>query len=649
MSASASSAARLEAVAALLGIPIEVTDGAEWEVTDGRLRVGLGWYAVRGHGPAEAEALALLQLWETVRADRAAPDRERRRRSIATLRPELDPLLEAVARVQASAELIEAMPGMRTALVAAIRRSIPDDLSSWQRHLQWVGALMRAGIAAAAGAGPWTDPGVSASEAAVFGLDPAVLDEWAGLGRMDAQRIPDPTHEPLRRVLIPDPSRTPLRRFERALALLLPPYERLLRLDAETRGWSGGDGARDGVDGGDGASDGGEFGESAPGASGADPDAGDAEGAGESATAESERDAARKGEGRQTAEGADLFAAEQAGFVSTILATPMPSDGAVFAALLDALPDALAAADRDRDGAPAAQGAHAAPGDGGATAITEYRARADDLADAIERMRDVWSRVIAERVGTRAALSRDARPEGESLATERLAGAVAEARAGVRRPAAFRERVHRRRRTRRAGSTDYVLLVDRSASMSGPAAEAAADAMLIMIEALAGVERDILHAERAGGVDLELDIRTALIVFDAEAHVVKPLSHGLDDAARRAVHSAIRSPRGSTNDAAALRAAGAQLGVGASASEARTAPDGLQRRRIAILVGDGGTSDPLAAAVELRRLRDAGVAVHGIGIGDDDIVARYAPSGRRLDDPRGLAETLRELVADELP
>src|SRR5690606_19736679 len=104
------------------------------------------------------------------------------------------------------------------------------------------------------------------------------------------------------------------------------------------------------------------------------------------------------------------------------------------------------------------------------------------------------------------------------------------------RPAAFLQREIRPRRRRRAGSTDYVLLVDRSASMQGRIAEAAADAALIMLEALAGVERDFAHAEQRVGIDLDLDIRTALVVFDAEPLVVKPLSHGLDDEVRRVMH-----------------------------------------------------------------------------------------------------------------
>ena len=98
---------------------------------------------------------------------------------------------------------------------------------------------------------------------------------------------------------------------------------------------------------------------------------------------------------------------------------------------------------------------------------------------------------------------------------------------------------------------------------------------------------------------------------------------------------------------------------------------GRAPKRVAILISGGGSNmvaladsmtgdhparpvlvlsnDPAAASRELRRLRRAGVRVHAIGLGDDEIVDRYAPTSRRLDDPRGIAEALHRLVENELP
>ncbi|MBL3698071.1 vWA domain-containing protein [Leucobacter luti] len=626
--------ARLAAVGGVLGVPVVVTGDERWEVVDGTLRVGLGWYLSRGHGAAEAVALAMLHLWEGPRGERVAAARARRARSIAEQRPAVAPLLDAVLRVQSAGELLRAMPGVRGPLAAALTRGMPGDLGVLPRHLQWVALVLWFGVAERA------DQRVAA---AVGTLDAGVAEELARLSVLGGAGV-----DPVRRVLAPDPSRSALQRFERALALLLPPYERLLARDAAERGL-GQDGGNSGaaadeaagLETGSGAADADAAG------GGDDTDTDTSEAAPQSAAAD-EQERARAGEGRDGAEGADLFAAEHAGFVETMLTTPMPATGALLDAVLELARDpALDESTGARE--PGGAGGAAVAGSG-STALAEYRARAAELAPAIERMRALWERVIAERLALRPALSRRPQPEGDELAIEALPGAVAQAFAGVARPLAYRSRVVRPRRTRRAGSTDYVFLVDRSASMQGAIAAAASDAMLIMLEALSGVERDVRHAERAAGSELELDIRTALLVFDAEVAVVKPLSGGIDDAVRRALDAAIRSPRGSTNDGAALRAAAEQLGVAGHASEAPlAAADGVERRRIVILISDGGSNDPVAAARELRALRAAGVLVVGCGFGSDEMTDRYAPDGRRVERPALLAETLHDIIASELP
>ncbi|SJN12385.1 hypothetical protein FM113_14755 [Leucobacter sp. 7(1)] len=615
--------ARLHAAGAVLGVPVEVTEEAEWELVDGTLRVGLGWYGTRGHGDTEAVALALLHLWEGPRSELTEATRARRVRSIAALRPETEPLLRAVLRLQSAAELIAAFPGLREPLAVALARGLPAEVRSLPRHLQWVTEILRRGGSAGIG-----DAG------AVIDVDPEVQHELTQLAARG-----DGSFDPLRRVLAPDPSRSALQRTERALALLLPSYDALRARDAADRGL---DVAGDGADPDPG--DSGSALETGAGAAGADASPGDApdqsDAAPDAASAD-EQESARPGEGSDSAEGADLFAAEHAGFVESILNTPMPASGALLDGIVEQGLEAVAdAAHDDRDPGSAGGG----DARGGSTALAAYRSRAAVLAPAIEAMREVWSRVIAERVARRPALSRRAEPEGDELATDALPAAIAEVLAGVARPRAYRRRVSRPRPTRRAGNTDYVFLIDRSASMQGRIAAAASDAMLILLEALSGVERDVQHAERALGSSLELDVRTALLVFDAEVEVVKPLSSGLDDAVRRRLDAAIRTPQGSTNDGAALRAAAEQLGaVGGEEG------DGQQRRRIVFLMSDGGSNDPVAAARELRALRQLGVRVVGCGFGSDEMTNRYAPDGRRVDDPARLAETLSTVIVDELP
>ena len=612
--ANAELAAALHSVGAMLGIRIVTSDLDEWQLDDQGLRVGLGWYAARGHGQHEALALAALHLWEGPRELLIAPERARRARGLERARPDLAPLLGALRRTQAAFELLRAMPGLRTPLQAAVYRTLPSELSTQARHLQWA-TLMLAQLT------PLADQ-LSID-------DPDVAREWQHMLQLGTAEI-----DVLRRVLMPDPTIVPLRRFERALAVLLPGYERLSRLDAA--------GAPTVLGGSDRA----ELSVEAETPLGSDDFAlGDEDQSADPADNSDEAD--------QTPSSPDLdqlTASANEDFVQQVLATPIPDANSVVAAASEL--DAVAESDRAE---PMDAGA-AANGNTAATVLADYRERSAQLAPEIDRIRALFARIIGERVTQRRSQSRRAVADGDELATDMFASIIAEAVSGVRAPHAFRRRVLTPKLASDVGSTDYVLMVDASASMTGPASQAAADAMIILLEGLAAVERDIVFAELNAGISLELDIRSSLIVFDAEATVLKPLSRGLDDEARRLIHAEAREPGGSTNDAAALSAAAEQLGISRSgvATSASSPVIGNSnnreavRTRIAILVSDGGTNDTAAAHRELQRLRSAGVGMYGIGIGTDDLAKRYEPDGIALNDPRELPRLLEQLLAEHL-
>lgn len=600
--------AQLSAVAAIVGIPVTVTDDDFWHIDLNGLRVGLGWYQRRGHSGNEAAALALLQLWEGVRGPRLEPARAARCALLIGARPELEPLVRAILRAQTASEVLTAFPGLRGSLVAALHRGLPADLASEARRDQWLALTLIVGFGA---------------EPTLHGLDTAVRREWVTVTDFGGA-----AGTAVVRVLRPDPDRTALARFERALALLSPGYERLLALDAAQRGLGGG---QIGPEETEPAADDGA------GKSEASGPAEDQDAAGEPEREETRDDNsggeeppahARPG-GGDIAEGADLFQAEQAGQVTAFLDTPLPAEGALAAAFAHREADAN---DRHDGGT--------ARGGGAAGQAHEYSARMESLGPSIEHMRAVWREVTAERIARVATTGRNPETEGDRLDVNSLATGLAEAHAGVRKPRVFLQRQHRVRRTQRPGNTDYLMLIDRSASMQGRPARAAADAAVVMLEGLAAAARDIAQEERAQGLDLELQIRTGLIVFDARAHIVKPLSVGMSDELRDDLVAAIMTPQGSTNDAAALSAATEQLSAGV---EAR------QRRRVAFVLSDGGTNDQVAAAHALRRLRATGATVFGIGLGSDDLRERYAPSGARVDEPELLAGLVSDLIERHLP
>ncbi|MCS3428269.1 vWA domain-containing protein [Leucobacter aridicollis] len=652
----------LAAAAAVLGIPVVVHDGDAWSVRDGVAHVGLGW-ATQSADPDNVVARALLLLWESVREVRVAPARRSRRLALGRARPELEPLLAALDRLLAAAELLAALPNLRLPVVRTLVAAGWANPAELPRHLQWVSLVLDTAAARWASGGAGNAP-YRESLAPEVQRELAALDGATGL-----------TSGAVLLALSPDPRRSPIERFERAYGLFAPAYLRLLALDLAGRGpQDGRAGAGDSADQDPGANAfdnsvgaGDEQGDDGAGADGAGADGTGDDGAdgetdgdeapGGTATSDDDTEQARAGDRQDGAEGADLFAAEQAGFVETVLSTPLPASGSWAEGMelpeLERPDDADRDPDRDRPDRATDLGTPG--GGGGAAALSSYRDRVTQHARSIERVRDVWRQIVSERAHLERGFSRAAEPEGDMLDRGSLVRVVADVAAGVERPRAFLRRQRRPKRSRREGSTDYVLLIDRSASMQGPAASAAATAALIMLEALAGVERDIAAEERALGIDLELSLRTALIVFDSTPHTVKPLAGALDDAARVALDAAIHAPQGSTNDAAALRAAAAEFGLGGGpGSSQRGGPSGAQRgglgvdavsrRRIAILVSDGGTNDAEAAARELARLRALGVTVFGIGITTDDLAARFAPDGMRLDAAEELPAVLERLV-----
>ncbi len=606
-------AAQLQAVGAVLGVTVTASDGDEWQLDEHGLRVGLDWYLQRGHGGREAAALAALQLWEGPLELRRAPARARRAQALAQAKPHLELLLGAVRRAQAMGELLAAMPGLRAPLQAAVFRGLPRDLGTLPRHLQWASLVLASTV-------PQSDD--------IAIEDSAVAAEWQAV--LAASSSSGASFHTLDRALAPRTDVAPLRRLERALTLVLPAYERLLALDTLDFGFQAT------VLGG---SDRADLSLQADEALGSE----DYAPGGDEQSADPQSDDGRPGDDEEkgTTDPDQLFEAEREQFAHTVLATPIPEASSLFAG--DA--EATTFDTQKVDGEKELVGGVGAGTPASGISLTDYRSRAQQLAAEIDSTRAIWQAVIAERIAPRRVQSRRPRAEGDELVTEALAAVVAQTLAGVPEPAAFMRHEVKPRLTRSAGSTDYVLMIDRSASMTGAVADAAADAALVMVEALSAAERDIAHAERSAGIDLELDIRSCLIVFSADATVVKPLSRGLDDATRRNLYAEVRSPAGSTNDAAALRAAGEQLGIGAQASPPA---DGLARRRIAILVGDGGTNDAPAAARELQRLRAAGVSVHGVGIGTADLATRYAPQGASIASARELPEALARIIAREL-
>jgi hypothetical protein len=185
-----------------------------------------------------------------------------------------------------------------------------------------------------------------------------------------------------------------------------------------------------------------------------------------------------------------------------------------------------------------------------------YNAEIKRWQNEIAQMRDVYKKVIQERIAQKRGLGRKALPEGAILDPNRLAQTVIDIKSGVDRPEAFLDYEQRRGHVESVGKTDYVFIFDVSGSMADDGkSQATASSAVIGLEGLAAMQRDIEEAEEENNIDLELDIRTAIYTFGVGARLLKPLSNTLHSKERFDAYAAVSSPGDSdTQDFLALEA-----------------------------------------------------------------------------------------------
>lgn len=251
-------------------------------------------------------------------------------------------------------------------------------------------------------------------------------------------------------------------------------------------------------------------------------------------------------------------------------------------------------------------------------------------SDQITQLRDVFRSIINERIAYTRRL-RGNHTEGALLNPDTLVQAFIDVQTHHPEPPAYADYEKHEAERRLTGKTDYVLVFDRSGSMSGERAKAAASSLVICLEALALMERDIKAAEAEHNIDVDLDIRTAVYTFNDEIHCTKPLSPGLSDKERYDSYGLVSQPGGNNADSHAL-------------AEIEKIPIEPDRKQILIVISDGKADDKIASRASVERLRKDGWHVYGVSIGSEDAVQLYAPDSERIDDPAGLPAMLQRLI-----
>ena len=599
----------------MLGVAVTVTEQQEWVLGEGSLEVGLGYYERLGYGARDAALLAIRDLWAATRGTRRAHGRAFRRLRLERSDPRLSQLLIALDRFEADAELSSAMPGVARGLTAVTLRGIPADLRGLPLPTQWIGLLSRM----LAGGDTVVDEPVQQEYEALCAVDGRGWVLLAALrGGQDDSAVD---------------------RLDRALAACAPAYLRLAEHGVgglPSTGGSAAGAADDGIELGTGVGGG------SPEAM-AGEEAGDAEGEYVEETLDVDARVTAGEEAEIPLAGLVEIAGEEP--PELLLDTPLPATHPGLGVL--SMQDPGVAAHADPATAPPDDVATGL----GAAALSEYRSRLSGYRAEIDRTREAWRLVLGEQLRVRRAARHWATPDGGELHLGRLPETVAEVAAGVARPAAFRVDGTKARQEEGLGNTDIVLVLDRSGSMGGQAADLCADAAMVMVESVAAVDREIAELEAEHDVDLGISVRSALLVFDDVPTILKRLAEPPTEAARAKLHAEVRKSGGATQLVAALHAAAEELGnVGEVAkrerprSVGRAAVRHAQRRQILVCVTDGDVGETRELAATLRSLRASGVQTIGIGIGLAPGIVAFAPDDRRIRSVRELPHALAALI-----
>ena len=251
----------------------------------------------------------------------------------------------------------------------------------------------------------------------------------------------------------------------------------------------------------------------------------------------------------------------------------------------------------------------------------------------ITEMRTVFQSILNEVVASRRGLSRRSHQDGDILDPNRLAQTVVDIKSSIT-PEAFQRYETVRGRAELNCKPDYFFVFDCSSSMGGAPAQAAASCAIIMLEGLAGMERDIRQLEEQQSIDLsDLSIRTSLYTFGTDATCHKPLSSNLNDKQRLDTYTAIAAANaGWTADYLALQ-------------EITTLPHDRDRQRIVVVVTDGASDNPDATQAAISQLRrDQNTVVYGVSIGSDTAEQLYAPNAKLINDPKDLPNVLQSFI-----
>lgn len=260
-----------------------------------------------------------------------------------------------------------------------------------------------------------------------------------------------------------------------------------------------------------------------------------------------------------------------------------------------------------------------------------------------EELIDLFKRIVKERLAIKRKPKQPLR-DGDWIT--RPADAVVAARTGDTEPAIWGKNDRRTHKEKKFDSFEISIIADRSGSMAGEKAVQQRLAIGLLLEAL-NEFNEILQAQKFE-LDDELEVKTEVYSFGSQSEnmQLKELSGDLSEKDRVRIYKTLQSTPGSTQDYWPLQ----QILASLDQSVVEQYKSG-EKRKIVVVLSDGGSDDGNAVKEALGRLRENGVVVVGVGVTESGRAVEnlYAPEGQvckvATDLPKTLADLLQKYLA----
>ena len=274
--------------------------------------------------------------------------------------------------------------------------------------------------------------------------------------------------------------------------------------------------------------------------------------------------------------------------------------------------------------------------------VLGYRKEYEEIAPLVAELREVFKQIVSKRLKERWKMSPQLQTEGEVLDEEILAESYVESTAGGK-PHAFREISRTNKEQVGYGSLDMTLVNDLSGSMNeGAKLPMDRKSKILFLESLSDFQKEIKDAEYESGISLGLEVRTETRAFgDFGDTELKALSPDLSEKDRITIWKRLHKGSGGTPDYLSLETIEKSL-----TSEYEEELRSKRKRKVIVVLSDGGSQDANRVQQTCERLRKKGIIILGFGMtaSGQAVKETYKPDAEVIEDIRTLPKAMQKII-----